>query len=90
MNGGYPTADAAGIQVAATINTTAGTGDYTLAGSNPFVIQPINGGSATCQVSYANTGAGTFTTTITNSGCGLDVAQAVPGQGGNSLAFELT
>ncbi len=69
MSGGYPTPDATGIQVAATINTTAGTGDYTLAGSNPFVIQPVNGGSATCQVSYANAGAGTFTTTITNSGC---------------------
>jgi MSHA pilin protein MshA len=68
MSGGYPTADSAGIGMAATINTAAN-GDYTLAGSNPFVIQPINGGSATCQVSYANTGTGTFTITVTPTGC---------------------
>ncbi len=69
MSGGYPTADAAGIGMAATINTTPTTGDYVLAGSNPFVIQPVNGGSANCQVSYTNTGAGTFSTLVTPGGC---------------------
>jgi len=64
MLGGYPTADAAGIQAAATISAN----DYTIT-ANPFVIQPVNGGSATCQASYANTGGGTFTVTVTNTGC---------------------
>lgn len=69
MLGGYPTPDAAGIGLAATINTGGTNPDYTLAGTNPFVIQPVNGGSATCQLSYANTGAGTYTITPTVSGC---------------------
>ncbi len=68
MSGGYPTPDATGIQVAATINTAVN-GDYTLAGSNPYIIRPVNGGSATCQVSYANTGTGTFTLTVAPTGC---------------------
>jgi MSHA pilin protein MshA len=68
MSGGYPTADAAGIGMAATINTGAN-GDYTLTGSNPYVIQPVNGGSATCQVTYTNTGAGTFSVVVLPTTC---------------------
>jgi len=64
MLGGYPTADAAGMGVAATISTN----DYTVT-TNPYVLQPVNGGSATCQVSYANTGTGSFSVTITKTGC---------------------
>lgn len=67
--GGIPTADAAGIVVAAQINTTQ---DYTLSGGgatagSTATFRPANGGSATCQVTY--TPNGNPRVVITNSGC---------------------
>lgn len=47
MVNGYPTANAAGIEVAANINTT----DFPNTGTNPYVTTP-DGGHAACSVSY--------------------------------------
>jgi len=48
MINGYPTADAAGIEIAANINTT----DYPRTGTNPYISTP-DSGHASCSVSYA-------------------------------------
>jgi len=69
MSNGYPTAATGGIDVAATISLN----DYTVStGAGTYTIQPVNGGSATCQVQYQNPGAGgagTFSVAITKTGC---------------------
>jgi MSHA pilin protein MshA len=66
MTGGYPTPDAAGIGMAATISVN----DYTITAAAPnYTVQPVNGGGASCQVRYTNSGAGSFTVLVTPGGC---------------------
>lgn len=66
--GGIPTADANGIQAAAQVSTT----DYNVSGggTNPgdtLTLQPVSGGSATCQVTYQPNGSPRVV--ITPGGC---------------------
>ena len=63
MVGGYPSA-AVSTGIDDSLSDTTG---FTVAGAGPRTFQ-LNG-SATCQVSYANAGAGAFTVTVTSSGC---------------------
>jgi MSHA pilin protein MshA len=60
MSGGYPTAAAAGIDAA--LSDVSG---FTPGGTRTFQLN----GSAQCQVAYANTGTGSFTVTVTSTGC---------------------
>ena len=53
MINGYPTADAAGIEIAANINTT----DFPRTGTNPYIITP-DSGHPLCAVSYTAAGVG--------------------------------
>ena len=68
MTFGYPTADAAGIEIAANINTT----DFPRTGTNPYISTP-DSGHATCSVSYAAATAGAppvvTKTNITSANC---------------------
>lgn len=67
--GGIPIADAAGIVAAAQINTTQ---DYTSSGGgatagSTLTLQPRNGGSGTCQVTY--TPNANPRVVVTDTGC---------------------
>ena len=61
MSGGYPTADTAGIMTAANISTN----DWTIAGGQVDLKTTV----ASCNVVYANAGAGSFSVTPTLTGC---------------------
>jgi len=61
MSGGYP--DTTSILTAANITSN----DWTLPGGGVVQLKPT--GSATCQITYANGGAGSFTVTPVVSGC---------------------
>ena len=69
MANGYPTADATGIQLAASILST----DYTIAAGNPIAVQGTGAATLTsCQVSYTAataTVAPVITLTATKANC---------------------
>ncbi len=70
MLNGYPTADAAGIEIAGNINTT----DFPRTGTNPYV-STSDSGHVNCKVTYT---AATATAPPT-----VDKSQVVPGSGGS-------
>jgi len=73
MINGYPTADAAGIQVAANVSAT----DFNIIGGVPFKVA-TDTGHANCWVTYA---AATATAPPV-----VDKSQVVPGSGGSGQA----
>ncbi|MFI4922216.1 MAG: type II secretion system protein [Burkholderiales bacterium] len=73
MINGYPTADAAGIQVAANISTT----DFNIIGGTPFAVA-ADTGHAACVVTY--------TAATATAPPSVDKSAVVPGSGGTGQA----